>query len=200
MTTYSKSDIELFDKTFKFFLDYHCLSNTNYQPTDSYISKQLSVSKDNAQYAINEVCRLGHDMGILTAQQFPFGTLDVVRMDKIKCLNFQSQGGFKNLYESKVEIQLKEAERQRLNDEKLKAEVDIVKFQRGLGKKFTIWAFVVSVIAVISSVLTTLVTSNNDKDMSPKVDTAFLNDRLQKLDLHIQKLEQQIRKDTIPKR
>ena len=112
---------------------------------------------------------------------------------------FLHDGGFTKLYDTAATIQEAEYNRQKLNDEKLSAEVDIVKFQKGLGKKLLIWGFIISIISIVASVLTTVVTSRNDKQ-NFSIDTVSLKRQLQTLDLRIQKLEQQIHKDTIPKK
>ena len=112
---------------------------------------------------------------------------------------FIHDGGFSTLYESAVEKEKIERERQRLNDEKLSAEVDIVKFQKGLGIKLTKWGVAISAIAIVVSVLTTVATNKSEDEPFP-IDTFSLKQQLKTLDLRIQKLEQQIHKDTIPKR
>ena len=110
---------------------------------------------------------------------------------------FLHDGGFTNLYDSEAAKQEAENERQKLNDEKLAAEVDIVKFQKGLGKKFTIWAFIVSIISIVASVLTTVLTTQQEDNKPLPIDTNSLKHQLQILDLRVRKLEQQIHKDTI---
>jgi hypothetical protein len=108
-------------------------------------------------------------------------------------------GGFTKYFDNEFAKQQAENERQKLSDEKLSAEVDIVKFQKGLGKKLTIWGIVISVISIVASVLTTVATSHNEDKPFP-IDTVSLKQQLQTLDLRLQKLEQQKQKDTIPKR
>ena len=112
---------------------------------------------------------------------------------------FLHDGGFTKYFDTEFAKQQIELEREKLNDEKLTAELDIVKFQRGLGKKFIIWTFVVSVIAIIVSILTTAATGHKNDNQTLPFDTLSLKNELQNIDSRIKMLENKQLKDTMPK-
>ncbi len=85
------------DKVFDFNIE-HRFNNERRNPTSSLFSKIYKVDSESAQFAINEVCKIGHNLQILVAQKFGYGDWDIVKMDKSKCLTFQSQGGFKKYF------------------------------------------------------------------------------------------------------
>ena len=112
---------------------------------------------------------------------------------------FLHDGGFTKYFDTEFAKQEAEIARQKLNDEKLSGEVDIVKFQRGLGKRFTIWAFIVSIIAVIVSILTTVVTEHKKENQPLIFDTLSLKKQLHNIETRIEKLENKQLKDTLTK-
>ncbi len=113
--------------------------------------------------------------------------------------SFLYNGGFTKYFDVEFEKQEAEKVRQKLNDEKLAAEVDIVKFQKGLGKRFTIWAFIVSVIAVLVSILTNAVTDNNNHIQPSPFDTLSLKTQLNNIETRLKNLESKQSKDTTTK-
>lgn len=112
------------------------------------------------------------------------------------------QGGFVKQAEKEHLAQIEQNKIDALNFKKLEAEVDIIEFQKGLGKKITIWGFVITVISVLASVGTTLVQSKNDVNLSPRIDSLNhridkLNDSLQSVNSHLQTLELLKSQDTL---
>jgi hypothetical protein len=75
-----------------------------------------------------------------------------------------------------------------LNKRKLEAEVDIIAFQRGLGKKLTVWGFLVTLAALIISTAISLAplghSSKNDSIRLDSLETevGWLKMTIQKLD------------------
>lgn len=112
---------------------------------------------------------------------------------------FLHDGGFTKIYDTQFAEYEAEQKRQALADQKTQAELDIIEFQRGLGKKLLIWGFIVSVISIIASVLTTVATNHNDKQNS-QVDTVALKNELQSIEQRLQKLEYKKSTDTLPKK
>lgn len=113
---------------------------------------------------------------------------------------FIHDGGFTKLYNEAASRQELEDARQKLNDEKLSAEVDIVKFQKGLGKKLTIWGVAISAIAIIVSILTTVVTDSKKDNQTLPFDTLYLKTQLQNIETRIKTLESKQVKDTPTKK
>jgi hypothetical protein len=75
---------------------------------------------------------------------------------------FLKQGGFQGQL---AKEQADKAERDRLdglNKRKLEAEVEVIEFQKGLGKRLTIWGFIITIISIFSSVMTTIIQNKGD--------------------------------------
>ena len=115
---------------------------------------------------------------------------------------FLHQGGFTRKYNDEFDRVTKQEIIDSLSLDKLAAEVDIFRFQKGLGKRLTIWGFAIATISVIASILTTIISSNKtpDNDLKkPIFDTVSLKMQLQNFETRLQKLELQRGKDTAPK-
>lgn len=100
---------------------------------------------------------------------------------------FLNQGGFTGAFE-KQQIQKTENDRlERLQNEKLEAEVDIVRFQKGLGKRLTIWGFIVGIISVLASVITTIIQNSTDDNQKSINSLIIKTDSLTNRVLEIEK-------------
>lgn len=98
--THTSEQIDLIDKVFDFYINHH-FNGERRNPTDNLFAKLFQVDKSTAQFAINEVSKIGHEIQILVAQKFGYGDWEIVKMNKEKCLTFQSQGGFKKYFANK---------------------------------------------------------------------------------------------------
>jgi hypothetical protein len=112
------------------------------------------------------------------------------------------QGGFSRKYLLEQSYIIEQARLDKLQTEKLEAEVDIINFQKGLGKKLTIWGFVIAALSVLASVGTTLFQNRHDDIFLPRIDTLnhrvdSLTDNLQKTKQQLQNLKLQLSKDTL---
>ncbi|MQP23602.1 hypothetical protein GFJ94_00810 [Flavobacterium sp. LMO8] len=81
------------------------------------------------------------------------------------------KGGFTKLYEDRQREKIEQDRIELLNKQKLETEIDIIKFQKGLGKKLTIWGFIVAVISVLTSVLFSVNTNNSNQLENSKIDS-----------------------------
>jgi uncharacterized Fe-S cluster protein YjdI len=92
---YTQDKIELIDKVFNAFVDYHVNKiNLRNKPNEFLLSKSFNIDKDTIQFAINEMCKVGQQLDFLTAAHYDDNSYSIIDMDKVKCLTFQSQGGF----------------------------------------------------------------------------------------------------------
>lgn len=101
LMTYTNEQIELFDKVFEYFINFYIYKTQTVSITDSFLSKKLNIDKSLAQFAINEICTIGHNLNILTATKYGYGDFEIVNMEKVKSLTFKSQGGFKKYFANK---------------------------------------------------------------------------------------------------
>ena len=110
-----------------------------------------------------------------------------------------NQGGFTALYKKQDEENAERVRIEKLNTKKLESEVDLIDFQKGFGRKLTIWGFVIAVLSVLASVGTTLIQTRSNASLSPKVEVLTsridsLNDTVKSIKLRLQKVEQIQRK------
>lgn len=82
----------------------------------------------------------------------------------------EEQGGFTQQFENEQKKIVEQERLERLNNEKLESEVDIIRFQRGLGKKLTIWGFGLTAVSILVSFLTTLVQNQPDQDYDLQIE------------------------------
>ena len=113
-----------------------------------------------------------------------------------------NQGGFVRQAEKAHLAQIEQNRIDALNLKKLESEVDIIEFQKGLGKKFIIWTFVVGVLSFGVSSLTTLFQSRHDTNLAPRIDSLThriddLNDSLQSINSRLRTIEQLQYQDTL---
>lgn len=102
---------------------------------------------------------------------------------------FLEQGGFQGQL---AREQAEKVERERiegLNRRKLEAEVDVIEFQKGLGKRLSIWGFIVAAISVCASILTTVIQNKGDNDQR-KIDSLIIE--TDSLAIRILKIENEI--------
>lgn len=97
------------------------------------------------------------------------------------------QGGFTKRFQDQQNEKAEKIRITLLNQEKLETELDIIKFQKGLGKKLTIWGFVVAVLSILISVLLSVYTNNPDKSKNSKIDS--LNIRIKAVEKELLKIE-----------
>lgn len=104
------------------------------------------------------------------------------------------QGGFTKRYHDEEKERAEKAKNSLLNLQKLESEIDIIKFQKGLGKKLTIWGFIVAVISVVLSVYT----SNSSKTDNSKIDS--LNVRIKSIEKELLEIKKYQNKTAINSR
>jgi hypothetical protein len=75
---------------------------------------------------------------------------------------FLKQGGFQGELAKQQKAKTEKDRIDDLNNRKLQAEIDVIEFQKGLGKKLTVWGFVIGVVSVLASVITTMIQNNGD--------------------------------------
>lgn len=80
------------------------------------------------------------------------------------------QGGFTQQFENEQKEIVEQKRLEHLQNEKLESEVDIIRFQKGLGRKLTIWAVVLTALSILVSFLTTLVQNRPYQDYDSKID------------------------------
>jgi hypothetical protein len=96
--SYTTEQIELMDKVLDYFKEFYINHSTKYDPSASFLGKQLGTDKDNIQFAINNVCKHGHEIEFLTAEKFGYGDYKVYKMNKLLTDNFINEGGFKTYF------------------------------------------------------------------------------------------------------
>ena len=96
--SYTKEQIELMDKVLNYFKEFYINHSTKYDPSVLVLSKQLNTDKDNMQFTINNVCKHGHELGLLVAEKLGYGDYKVYKMNKFFTDNFINQGGFKKYF------------------------------------------------------------------------------------------------------
>jgi hypothetical protein len=83
----------------------------------------------------------------------------------------ERQGGFTQQFENEQKEIAEQKRLELLQNEKLESEVDIIRFQKGLGRKLTIWAVVLTALSILVSFLTTLVQNQPYQDFDSKIDS-----------------------------
>lgn len=100
---------------------------------------------------------------------------------------FLKQGGFQAQLNKEKADKTESDRLEALNKRKLEAEVDVIEFQKGLGKRLTIWGFIVTTIAVIASWLMTTI-QDKRSDNKESIDSLIIKtDSLTKRILKIEK-------------
>jgi len=114
----------------------------------------------------------------------------------------EEQGGFTKQYLREQADKIEQIRIDTLQTEKLESEVDIIRFQRGLGKRLTIWGVILTAISILVSFLTSLYqtqpTRNLENEVSllkKKLDSVTYS--LQQTTLQLQNIELQLSKDTL---
>jgi hypothetical protein len=121
----------------------------------------------------------------------------------------EQQGGFTKQFENEQKEITEQNRLERLENEKLESEVDIIRFQKGLGRKLTIWAVVLTAVSILVSFLTTLVQNQPYQDYDSKIDSLtqtvvktsqkvdILTDSLNTLKTDLRLLKEKYKTDTI---
>jgi len=121
----------------------------------------------------------------------------------------EQQGGFTKQFENEQKEITEQNRLERLQNEKLESEVDIIRFQKGLGRKLTIWAVVLTAVSILVSFLTTLVQNQPYQDYDSKIDSLtqtvvktsqkvyVLTDSLNTLKTDLRLLKEKYKTDTI---
>lgn len=121
----------------------------------------------------------------------------------------EQQGGFSKQFQNDQIEKLERERIERLQTEKLESEVDITKFQKGLGKRLTIWGVVLTVLSILVSFLTSLFQTQPYQDYDSKVDSLtqvvslttqkldVLTDSLKSLNLRLELIEELNKKNTV---
>jgi len=115
------------------------------------------------------------------------------------------QGGFTELYKKRDIDKTEQLRIQELNTKKLESEVDLIDFQKGLGRKLTIWGFVIAILSVLASIGTTFFQNHSTSNNSPKIEALTsridsLTDSVQSVKLRLQKVEQLLHTKNINKK
>ena len=82
-----------------------------------------------------------------------------------------NQGGFTEQFRKEQEEINEEKRIDILNKQKLESEIDIINFQKGLGKKLTIWGFIIAIVSVLASILTTIISDNKASSEDTRINT-----------------------------
>jgi len=121
----------------------------------------------------------------------------------------EQQGGFTQQFKNEQKEIVEQKRLERLQNEKLESEVDIIRFQKGLGRKLTIWAVVLTAVSILVSFLTTLVQNRPYQDVDSKIETLtqeaektslkidVLTDSLNMIKTDLNLLKEQYKTDTI---
>jgi hypothetical protein len=121
----------------------------------------------------------------------------------------EQQGGFIQQFENEQKEIAEQKRLELLQNEKLESEVDIIRFQKGLGRKLTIWAVVLTALSILVSFLTTLVQNQPYQDFNSKIDSLtqtvvktsqkvdVLTDSLNMIKTDLNLLKEQYKTDTI---
>lgn len=121
----------------------------------------------------------------------------------------EDQGGFTQQFENEQKEIAEQKRLEHLQIVKLESEVEIIRFQKGLGRKLTIWAVVLTAVSILVSFLTTLVQNQPYQDFDSKIDSLtqtaimtsqkvdVLNDSLNMLKTDLRLLKKQYKTDTI---
>ena len=122
---------------------------------------------------------------------------------------YEQQGGFTQQFENEQKEIVKQKRLELLQNEKLESEVDVIRFQKGLGRKLTIWAVVLTALSILVSFLTTSVQNQPYQDFDSKIDSLtqtvvktsqkvdVLTDSLNILKTDLNLLKEQYKTDTI---
>ncbi len=121
----------------------------------------------------------------------------------------EDQGGFSRQFENEQKEIAEQKRLEHLQNEKLESEVDIIRFQKGLGRELTIWAVVLTAVSILVSFLTSLVQNRPYQDVDSKIETLIqkseetflkidvLTDSLNLLKTDLKLLKEQYKTDTI---
>ncbi|MGB1269847.1 MAG: hypothetical protein ACPG45_08915 [Flavobacteriaceae bacterium] len=121
----------------------------------------------------------------------------------------EQQGGFTQQFENEQKEIAEHKRLEQLQNEKLESEVDIIRFQKGLGRKLTIWAVVLTAVSILASFLTTLVQNQPYQDVYSKIESLtqevkatslkidVLTDSLNILKTDLNLLKEQYKTDTV---
>jgi hypothetical protein len=121
----------------------------------------------------------------------------------------EQQGGFTQQFKNEQKEIAEQKRLEQLHNEKLESEVDIIRFQKGLGRKLTIWAVVLTAVSILVSFLTTLVQNQPYQDVDSKIESLtqevkatflkidVLTDSLNMIKTDLNLLKEQYKTDTL---
>jgi len=89
--SYTEREIQLID----FALNYIVNKNST-TPQIKFMAAAAKATKEEMQFAFNEMCKLSAENGILVAEKFGYGSYGIVSTDKYKLDKFIKGGGFTN--------------------------------------------------------------------------------------------------------
>jgi len=111
---------------------------------------------------------------------------------------FLKQGGFQEKLAKEKADNVERDRIEELNKRKLQAEVDVIEFQKGLGKKLTVLGLVIAVVSVLASVLATVIQNKGDKNNetidSLKLKTDSLTKRIKEIEMTLRENKKKINK------
>lgn len=193
---YTREQIELIDKVFMYFFQYHCNRSTQNQPTVDNLAKICNTEDINIEFAIKEMCKICEDHALFTFSVAKYGSYHISRMDKIKCENFISHGGIIGLFDSKVKLLEESTIKANFELQKLKAETSNAIFNNKYGNKIIIGGFILALLTFGFSVLASLYFDKNQSfHLQNQVDS--LRNHSEKTDSLYKNLIELIKKDSI---
>ncbi|KAF0195266.1 MAG: hypothetical protein FD166_2982 [Bacteroidetes bacterium] len=69
------------------------------RPTSDNIAKSLAMEKATVQLAFNDVCELGHKLGILRSNKMGYGNYELISYSKDRLHDFVVNGGFRGHFQ-----------------------------------------------------------------------------------------------------
>lgn len=195
---------EAMDMILKYLID-----NKSDTPIHSYtiwkdLFADLSIEEEVVYFMLKKIMSTNDEIVIAKVRSDSLDNFEVFfDATPITKSFLNNQGGFSKQYENEQKEKIEEMRLALLNAEKLESEVDIIRFQKGLGKRLTIWGFGFAVVSFLVSYLTGLYQNASSQDYVLKVDSLnkvilttnnrvdYLNDSLQSLNLRLRTIEQQ---------
>ena len=94
---YTQAHIELLDKIFNF-----CIQKRQANCSCNSFIKLYKSERGSAEFAYNEVCRIGHEVGFFTSYHFSNGDWGIVSIDYVKSDLFKKDGGFAGYFKETI--------------------------------------------------------------------------------------------------
>jgi hypothetical protein len=98
---YTQEHIELMDKIFDF-----CIEKKQGNCSCNLFIQLSKTKRQPAEYAYNEVCRIGQELGIFISEHFSGGDWGIISIDYLKADEFKKKSGFKGYFKWKEEAKI----------------------------------------------------------------------------------------------